>query len=171
MNPLYILMLLILSAVMLPAEHVLGQNKPCEILRADLEQKNLRLKEYVNILKRFTELQDDEMVGLINPKIAELRQQIANKRNDLEKCEEKRSFGTPDGLSSPKSETGEYATKSCSELRKRLVALVRSVHPLRRREISLISELTENEKKELREASEELKTVRQILKNRCSGVP
>ncbi len=170
MNLLYVVLLLILSAVMLPAEHVWAQNKPCESLRADLEEKNLRLKEYVNTLKKFTELQDDEMIGVINPKIAELRQQIANKKNDLEKCEDKRSFRPPDGLSSPKSETGEYATKSCSELRKRLVALVRSVHPLRRREISLISELTDTEKKQLHDALEELKKVRQILKSRCSGV-
>jgi len=171
MNLLYILMLLILSVIILPAEHVSGQSKPCEILRADLEQKTLRLKEYINALKKFSELQDDEMIGGISPKIAELRQQIDNKKKDLEQCGDERSLKTRDGLSSPKSETGEYATKSCNELKKRLVWLVRSVHSLRRREISLVTELTNNEKKELRDASEDLKTVRQILKTRCSRVP
>ena len=171
MNLLYILMLLILSVIILPAEHVSGQSKPCEILRADLEQKTLRLKEYINALKKFSELQDDEMIGVISPKIAELRQQIDNEKKDLEQCGDERSLKTRDGLSSPKSETGEYATKSCNELKKRLVSLVRSVHSLRRREISLVTELTNNEKKELRDASEDLKTVRQILKTRCAGVP
>jgi hypothetical protein len=171
MNLLSILMLLILSLIILPAEHVSGQNKPCEILRADLEQQTLRLKEYINALRKFTELQDEEMIGVITPKIGELSQQIADKKKDLEQCEDERSSKTRDGLSPPKSETGEYATKSCNELRKQLVSLVRTVHSLRRREISLVSQLTTKEKKELREASEELKTVRQILKARCSGLP
>jgi hypothetical protein len=171
MNLLYVVLLLILSAVMLPAEHVWAQNKPCESLRADLEEKNLRLKEYINALRKFTELQDEEMVGVITSKIGEFAQQIADKKKDLEQCEDERSSKTRDGLSPSKSETGEYATKSCNELRKQLVGLVRTVHSLRRREISLISELTDTEKKQLQDALEELKKVRQILKTRCSGVP
>jgi hypothetical protein len=94
MNLLYILMLLVLAVIILPAEHVSGQDKPCEILRADLEQQTLRLKEYINALRKFTELQDEEMVGVITSKIGEFAQQVADKKKDLEQCEDERSSKT-----------------------------------------------------------------------------
>jgi hypothetical protein len=164
-------LLALLSMIIISPRSALAQDKPCEALRSDLQQKNLRLSEYLDTLKKFDRRKEPEIVDLLQDKIGKLRQQIFQSEKELAVCEGQRTPGAPEGLGPIKSEEGEHATKNCGDLRKRLVVLVRIVHTLRRRESSLLSELTIAEKKELAESSEELKSVREALKTRCSAPP
>jgi hypothetical protein len=61
----------------------------------------------------------------------------------------------------------DYATKSCGELRSKLVQLLRKNVPLKRRAQSLLSELTHDEKTSLQESDSEIKMVIKILKAKC----
>jgi hypothetical protein len=148
-----------------------GQNNPCEILRADLARKDLRLTEYMNTAKKLDERDDREIVHAIHSKVTELRSHMIKLEKELQECEDRKEVTEPDGLSSVQSEEGENATKTCGELRKRLVVLVKNMHYLRRRESSLLSQLTDAETKELQETATELKAVREALRNRCSVQP
>ena len=147
----------------------LGQDNPCEILRADLAQKNLRLTEYMNTVKKFDDRDESEIIHAIRSKMAELRPQIIKLEKELQECEDRKEVTAPDGLSSAQSEEGEHATKTCGELKKRLVVLVKNMHYLRRRESSLLSQLTATETKEQQETATELKALREVLRNRCSA--
>lgn len=153
------------------AQPVLGADTRCEILRNDLRQRNLRLGEYQDALKKFDSRHDAEIIQVLGSKITDLGLEIQKLEKELEACDGKNFSRSPEGLSPVKSEDGRHATKSCGELRKRLIILVKTVHSLRRRESSLLEAITDAEKKELREASEELKTVRAALESRCSAPP
>ncbi len=165
-----LLIILLLSFAVL-AEPVFAAERRCDTLRTDLLQKNLRLTEYEEALKKFDKRHDSEVVHLLGSKITDLRLDIQKLEKELEACDSQQLSKVPEGLSPVKSEDSQHATKSCGELRKRLVVLVKTVHSLRRRESSLLAEITEAEKKELREASEELKSVRAALELRCSAPP
>jgi hypothetical protein len=165
--------LLALSLLLFAAapESVLGQDKPCEVIRNDLQQKNRLLVEYVAGLKKFDNRTEPEIANLLNSKIVELRQEILKSEKELAACQGQRGPRAMEGLAPTKSEGGEHLTMTCGELKKRLVILVKTVHALRRREGSFLSELTAAEKKELLEASEELKSVKEALTRRCSAPP
>ena len=151
-----------------------GRNDPCEILRADLAQQNLRLIEYMKTVKKLDDRDDSEIIQAIYSKVVELRRRISKLEKELHECEDSKDdkgVAAPDGLGPVQSEEGENATKTCGELRKKLMVLVKNLHHLRRRESSLLSQLTDAEKKELQETATELKTVREALRNRCSARP
>jgi hypothetical protein len=171
MKFLYGLLALSLASMIISPQYALGQDRTCEVIRKDLQEKNLRLAEYVEALKKFDNRVEPEIANLLNAKIEELRQRISQTEKELAACEGRRGPRADEGLSPVRSEEGEQATKSCGELRKRLMILVKTVNILGRRDKSLLSELTAQEKKELREASEELKSVRQAIRNRCSAPP
>jgi predicted nucleic acid-binding Zn-ribbon protein len=162
-----ILVFSLLSSIMMPIS-CFGQDNPCEIVRADLDQKHLRLTEYLNTAKKLDDRDDSEIITAIHSKIAEFRQQVARLEKELQECEDRKAVRGPDGLSSAQSDDGEDATKTCGELRKRLVVLVKNMHYLRRRQSSLLSQLTAAETKELQETATELKAIREALRNRCS---
>jgi hypothetical protein len=165
------LVVILLLSVALLAEPAFGAEKQCEVLRNDLWQKNLRLGEYEDALKKFDKRHDSEVMHVLGSKVTDLRMDIQRLEKELEACDDQKPSKAPEGLSPVKSEDGQHATKSCGELRKRLVILVKSVHSLRRRESSLLEEISDAEKKELREASEELKSVRAALESRCAAPP
>jgi len=151
-----------------------GQDYQCEILRADLAQQNLRLTEYMNTVKKLNDRDDSEIIRAIYSKMGELRRQITKLEKDVQECADSKDgkeVTAPDGLSPAQSEDGENATKTCGELRKRLVVLIKNAHHLRRRESSLLSHLTAAETKELQGTATELKAIREALRNRCSVQP
>ena len=168
------ILLLSLATLITDPASVSGQDNRCEILRSHLAQKNVRLTEYMNTVKKLHDRDDGEIIHAINSKMAELRDQIIGLEKELRECEDikgKKEPATPDGLSPAQSEEGEEATKTCGELRKRLVALVKTLHYLRRRDSSLLSRVTDAERKQLQETTSELKAVREALRNRCSIQP
>ncbi len=147
----------------------LALDNRCEALRRDLENKSLRLGEHLNAASKSNGRDDSEEAKAMISKIADLKEEILRLERELEACTDEKSAKLEEGLSTVRSEEGEYATKSCGDLRKRLVDLVKTVHSLRKRDNSRLSRLTPEEKREFRGASEQLKTVREALKSRCSA--
>lgn len=163
----YNLLVFSLISIIAIGQSALGQVRPCQELRNELQQKNVRLSEYLGALKKLDRLAQPILVELLTDKCIQLRQEISNSERELAICENPRLSG--EGPGPIKSVEGEEATKSCGELRKRLLVLSKTVHNFRRRQSSLLSELTIAEKKEFREASQELDRVREALSSRCSA--
>ncbi len=169
MDSAYCLLILAALSLLVIATPALGLDERCEALRNDLGQKGQRLRQYLDTASKFDNRDDSETVKAIGSKIAKLRDEILNLEKQFEACKGEKSAGSAQGLSTVKSEEGQHATKSCRELTKRLVGLVRTVRLFQRREHSLLSELTPQEKKEFREATQELTAVREALRSRCSA--
>jgi hypothetical protein len=62
----------------------------------------------------------------------------------------------------------DYATKSCGELRNKLIQFLRKNVPLRRRAQSPLSELTPDEKTLLHKSDLEISMLREVLKTKCA---
>ncbi len=165
-NGLSILAVLSLLAVASPA---LGLDKRCEDVRNVLQQKGTLLRAYLNNASKPGIRDDSEIVKDLGAEIGHLRDEILNLEKELEACKGERAAEIQDGISAVKSEEGQYAAKSCRELTRRLVVLVRAVNHFRRREHSSVSEFTSQEKKAFREAAQELEAVRDALRARCSA--
>jgi hypothetical protein len=67
-----------------------------------------------------------------------------------------------------KAHSDDYATKSCGELRNKLIQLLRKNVPLKRRAQSGLSELTPDEKTLLQESDLEISMLRKALKTKCA---
>ncbi len=147
----------------------MGSDKRCEDLRNVLHQKGTLLRAYLNNASKPDSRDDSEIVKALGAEIGHLRDEILSLEKELEACKGEGSAEIAEGLSAIKSEEGQYAAKSCRELTRRLVALVRAVNHFRRREHSSVSEFTSQEKKGFREATLELEAVRDALRARCSA--
>ncbi len=155
-----------LISIIAIAQSALGQVRPCQAIRDELQQKNLKLSEHLDALKKIDRRAQPVLADLLSDKCSQLREEISNSERELAICENPKL--SEQGLGPIKSVESEEATKSCAELRKRLLVLTKTVHNFRRRQSSLLSELTMAEKKEFREASQELDRVREALSSRCS---
>jgi hypothetical protein len=140
----------------------------CDALRKEMESKQGELNSYLDALGRSRTQQDSMLSGALNHKIDQLITQIALLEERLARCGDQQETIEGQGLSSVKSEEGKFATKTCGELRKILVQLHRKVNSFKRRENSLLSDLTSAEKNELKESVQNLETVRKLLNTRCA---
>ncbi|HMK37545.1 MAG TPA: hypothetical protein VK463_20905, partial [Desulfomonilaceae bacterium] len=137
----------------------------CAILARDLEQRKRQLADYLEASQKLRQDKDMRLIELLNYKIEDLADQIRTIETEMAGC----TTGTTEaGLSEVKSDEGQYATKSCFDLRNMLVQLLRKTSSLKRREKSLFSDLTPAEKNELQEATHDLQIVKSILKGRCA---
>jgi hypothetical protein len=144
----------------------------CVAMRKDLESKSERMSEYISMLQKFSDQKDIEVIGVMNQKISELAEQILKLEKDLADCDKQKPNVSNQGLGVVKSDEGRYATARCGELRKKLVQLLQKAQSLRRRENSLLSEFTSADKRELREAEQDIEAVKAALKARCpASVP
>jgi hypothetical protein len=142
----------------------------CDEIRRELAVKKRQMVNYSGAVKKLNDHNDAPIVGLLNHKITELADQINKMDAELRECS---------ALSESESEISQvkvaqedlYGAKSCGELRRMLVQLIRKVNSLKRRETSLFSELTQLERNELEAANEELAKVRTALKSRCAEPP
>ncbi len=164
---LFFLLVLALSLLFSLPAHGSPAEKPCESLRQDLEGKKQRMSEYIGVLQKFSDQNDIEIVGAMNQKISELADQMLKLEKEIADCDKQKPVGPNQGLNAVKSDEGKYATAKCGELRKKLVQLLQKVQSLKRRENSLLSEFTPVDKRELREASEDLEAIKAALKTRC----
>jgi len=109
------------------------------------------------------------LVAALGGKINELLAEIIKEEERLD-SKKQGSAVIAEGMSSVRSDAGEYLAKSCPELKTLLVQLLRKSSPLKRRSKSTFSELSAHEKEELEKASIEYKTVVEIMKARCGLV-
>jgi hypothetical protein len=154
-----------ISAIFFP-QFVLAADKGCEGLRKDLELKRQQLAQYLVTLDKFQGKGEAELESLLKYKINELLDNI-NNAEELTDCSGWPGSVTHEGMSPVKTDSGEYVTKSCAELRIMLLQLLRKSKALKRREHSSFSELTPVEKAVLQECEREFRTVNTILKARC----
>lgn len=164
---LFFLVVLALPCLFSAPTWGLPGEKTCEELRQDLERKKQRMSGYISVLQRFNEQNDMEVVEAVNLKISEVADQMLKLEKDMADCDKQKPAGPNQGLNIVKSDEGQYATAKCGELRKRIVQLLQKVQSLRRRENSLLSEFTPADRRELREASQDLEAVKAALKARC----
>jgi len=163
--------LLVIVAIFIVAPAFSASGQDCGTLQTKMESKQKELNSYLDALGKSRNQQDTRLVGALNFKIDELMTEIALLEEKLGSCSEPKESGRPEGFSSVKSEEGKFATKNCGELRKLLVQLNRKVNSYKRREHSLLSDLTAAEKSELKEADQDLEKIRKILNSRCAVAP
>ncbi len=148
-----------------------ASRQDCSSLRKEMEFKQGELNSYLDALGKSRTQQDSQLLVALNHKIDELVTQIALLEEKLGNCGEPQESKKIEGFSPVKSEESKFATKSCGELRKMLVQIHRKVNSFKRRENSLLSDLSPAEKSELKEAGKDLEKIRQILNGRCAVTP
>ena len=140
----------------------------CTALRKDLAFKRQQLSQHVDALQKLNEQRDWTVMAVFNNKIRELIDDIRKIEAEARHCPDEESEGKSSGLDKVKSETADYATKNCEELRSLFLQFVQKIVSLKRREGSLFSALTPVEKNELQDAEHALKELKAVIKNRCA---
>jgi hypothetical protein len=141
----------------------------CAALRKDLAFKRQQLSQNVDALKKLNEQNEWTVMAVFNDKIRDLIDEIQRMEARTRHCPQEGSAEKSSGLDGVKSEVGDYATKSCEELRTLLLQLVQKTVALKRREGSLFSALTPAEKTELQEADLAFKELKAAIKSRCAA--
>lgn len=77
----------------------------------------------------------------------------------------------PQGMAPPRVDDNPYISKTCPELKKALVPLIRKFNELKRREKGLFTQFTQNDKDELSQTRQALDEIKQQLRQRCSEPP
>lgn len=147
---------------------VYAADSRCAPLRSALEQKKHLVSEYMTALQTSYDRKELQVAELLNFKINEIKAHIAELERSLAGCPEGDAEAAIEGMEPTKSDEGKYSNKSCQDLRKILFSLVRSIHTLDKRKQSLLSNLSEEDERLLRQAVEERETVENILGTRCS---
>jgi hypothetical protein len=137
----------------------------CATVAQNLKQTKAQLKEYLEAFQKLRNEKDARLLELLNHKINDLSERVRELDAEFAGCPNAK---LDEGLTTVKSDEDQYATKSCPELSKMLLQLLRKTAALKRRERSLFSDLTATEKAELQQWNEELRIVKSVLKNRCS---
>jgi hypothetical protein len=141
----------------------------CDALRKDLVFKRQQLSQHVEALKKLNEQNELTVMAVFNDKIRELIDDIQKIEMSERRCVRGEPTRNVPGLDTVKSEVGDYATKSCDQLRTLLLQLVQKTAALKRREGSLFSSLTQAEKNEIQEADNSFKELKAAIKSRCAS--
>jgi hypothetical protein len=147
-----------------------GAEDRCAEVVKTLELNTLRLKEYATALQNAHRDKDFQLITVLNNQIDETLKQVRVGEAELLNCPSSASVSGP-GISSVKSQDTKFADVNCDELKKKYIQLSRKFHSLERRQKSLLSELTVEEKANLRETEDSLKAVELELKKRCGPPP
>lgn len=142
----------------------------CAEITKNLEQNSFRLKEYAGALQNAHKGRDFQLITVLNGQIDETLKQIRVGEAELLNCPATKGHGGP-AISSVKSQDTKFGDSSCEELKKKYIQLSRKFNSLVRRQQSLLSELTSEQKAEYREAEDSLKAVESELRKRCSPPP
>ncbi|MGC8908903.1 MAG: hypothetical protein ACP5M0_15890 [Desulfomonilaceae bacterium] len=143
----------------------------CQTMQKELLQKKTELSELIDALNKSYAQGDYTLMDVLNFKINQLINQTKELERKLEGCPQPPTPVTPPGMSGMKTDEDILAEKGCGELKKMLLPLARKVHALKRREQSVLSGLTAEEKSELAKAEAELKTLKEILAKKCDTKP
>ncbi len=142
----------------------------CAEIAKNLEQNSLKLKEYATALQNAHRDRDFQLITVLNGQIDETLKQIRVGEAELLNCPATRGHEGP-AISSVKSQDTKFADLSCGDLRKKYIQLLRKYHSLARRQQSVLSELSADEKVELRITEDSLTAVDLELKKRCGSPP
>lgn len=154
-----------------PSESSVLAQDECAAMRRELLQLRTELSELVDALNKSNAQEDYTLMGVLNYKINQLITRSKELERGLANCPEVPQNVAPPGMSGTKSEEGILAEKSCSELRKMLLPLMRKINSLKRREKSVLSGLTAEEKTELSKAESDLALIKETLTRKCNAKP
>lgn len=136
----------------------------------NLEQNSLRLREYAGALQKAHKERDFQLITVLNGQIDETLKQIRVGEAEFLNCPVTKPHDGP-AISSVKSQDTKFADLSCGELKKKYIQLLRKYHSLARRQQSVLSELSADEKMELRTTQDSMTAVDLELKKRCGSPP
>jgi hypothetical protein len=145
------------------------ENRTCQEVKEVLENKRKQLAEYLTSLEKSQPEGDAAWLAVLNRRIIALLNEIVD-LPELADCQHRRgpvTIQVPSGMGPIKADANEHFGKTCSELKKMLVQLVRKASSLKRREHSTFSELSEAEMQDLQDARREIRVVVEIMKARC----
>ena len=163
--------LLIVLAVISQSDecHSQGQDT-CESVLVNLDQKTNRLSEYISALQNAHLERDHNFIKVLNGQIDQITAEIRVLEKLLVNCR-----GGSGEIRSPispvKSQDDKFADLNCEDLRKKHIILSRKYNALARRQKSVFSEITPEQKSEYRDTEDSLKLVESELKRRCSPQP
>ena len=144
------------------------QSHWCEQIKSEMEGKRQRLNEYLEALQASYDARDFRVADTLNYKIKHIKDDLRILEQEAADCSAHRFETMGHGMQETKAEESKYAAKSCSELRSMMLRLVRKTQALMRKEKSLLAVLTQEEKDELADASEQLRIIGRILRTRCT---
>ena len=140
----------------------------CVQAKQDLLTRKQKLAEYISALQSFQKKGDWTLAEIFSKEITRIIADIKQFSETLD-CPDEHEPSPSPGLSPVKADMGTYATKNCAELKQTLVRLLISTNAPRRREQAMMSQLTHNEKTELKRNMRELEQVRNAIRARCSA--
>jgi hypothetical protein len=144
------------------------QGTNCVAARKGLAFKKQQLADHMDAMKKLYDQNEMTIMAIMNHKIGELIEEVARAEEVVRPCPDAGPSPVPSGLGAVKSETSEYASKSCEELRTLLFQLLQKTSALKRREGSLFSALSSGEKTALLEAEQAFKDVKAAIKSKCA---
>ncbi|MGC8659741.1 MAG: hypothetical protein ACP5U1_11760 [Desulfomonilaceae bacterium] len=151
------------------AASALAQDKCAEIVKS-LDLDFVRLKEYTEALKNAHKERDFQLITVLNGQIDETLRHMRIGEAQLVNCPKAPGPAGP-AIGPVKTQDTKFANLSCDDLRKKYIQVSRKYHSLSRRRQSLLSELSPEERVELREAEDSITAIDQELKKRCGPPP
>lgn len=159
--PLFFVAIFVINAV--------AEDRCADVIKS-IDQNFFRLKEYTVALQKAYRDRDFQLITVLNGQIDETLRQIRLVDAKLLNCP-KASANQGPAIGSVKTQDTKFADLSCEELKKKFIQISRKYHSLARRRQSFLSELSAEEKVELREAQDSIMAVESELKKRCSPPP
>lgn len=149
-----------------PGYAAAAEDRCAEVVKI-LEQNSIRLREYVTALENAHRERDFQLITVLNGQIDETLRQIRVGEAELLNCPAQTNSQSS-GISGVKIHDTKFADATCEELKKKFIQLSRKFNSLARRQQSLLSELSPEQKAEYKEAEDSLNAVESELKKRCS---
>lgn len=142
----------------------------CDAISSSLDEKTARLSEYVSALHNAHREKDYQFMKALNGQIDQALMEIRALEKSIAECP-KRSGELKSPISSVKTQDDKFADLGCDDLRKKHIQLSRKFNTLARRQQSVLSEVTAEQKAEYRDTDESLKLVESELRRRCAPSP
>jgi len=143
----------------------------CATARKELMGLKKELSGYVEALGRTHAQEDLALADVLSYKISDLIPRIKELERQLTDCPAPLTPSPAPGMAGTKSEEQIMAEKSCEELKKMMLPLIRKVNSLKRREKSVLSGLSSEEKGELSKAETDLRLVKEQIRKKCGSQP
>ncbi len=146
-----------------------GADSACKAIEQSLQGHKKKLAAYMETLRDLDERRDAQRFRSVTSSVNQLSVIINHMEAELAACYGDGRTQSSTGMAHVKTdEEDEYAFKNCSDLQRSLLLLIRKINVLKRRENSIFSQLSSEEKAELRAAEEDELKVRAALKKRCA---
>jgi hypothetical protein len=169
-HALYSIVVCFLCITLLVPEYIRAAEDRCAEVIRTLEQNSVKFKEYATALQNAHRDRDFQLITVLNGHIDETLRQIRVGEAELLNCPVMATSNGP-GISSVKSHDTKFADASCEDLKKKYIQLSRKFNSLARRQQSLLSELTSEQKAEYKETEDSLNAVESEIKKRCTPPP